>query len=450
MSYPSGDSAAQIWEATLGQLLLRVTRQNYEAWLRSTAGLRFEGTTLVVAAASELACDWLATRMRSVIQQALLSVAGSGLQVRFETTEQVLLATAAGGELQPALIASSTPQLNPRLTFATFMEAGFNRLALSAAREIATSPYSAYSPLFISGARGNGKTHLLHAAAQEARVASKRVLLVSADQFLNEYTTAIRNRNGAAFRARFRDLDLLGIDDVHILVGKKATLTEFYQTLAWLHDHGRQAIVAGDLSSMNGEADRFQHQLQWGLVARIEAATAEDRGRFLERRAAQYGIALPQEVIQYLAIRIKSSIRDLEGAVNRVVALAQISQDALTIDFVAKALQPVEAEPFSFEAKLHPGDVVTAVCSHLKVNAADICSGRRERPLTYARHVAMYILRQDIGLTYAVIAATLGRKDHSTVVHACSQIHRELSVSAQLRADIDAIRHNLRSKITAA
>jgi chromosomal replication initiator protein len=383
--------------------------------------------------------------MRSVIMQALTAAAGPGLQVRFEPFEAI---TAEGGylALQPALLPGAPTPLNPRFTFATYLEADFNRLALTAAQHVAGEPASSYSPLFITGGSGSGKTHLLHAVAHAAAAQGTRLLLANADQFLSEFTTAVRNRSGAAFRARYRDVDLLLIDDVHLLLGKKATLNELYLTIADLHDHGRRAVVAGDLTAVNGEGARFRDQLCWGLVASIEQPSAQDRVRFVHAKASLLGADLPEEIEHYLALRVRSSVRDLEGAVNRVTAIARITREPLTIDFAAKALLPVTTLPAA-QPSTTPSEIVDAVCRQLAVAAAAIMSQRRDRDLTYARHITMYLLRQQLGLTYAAIAHMLGKKDHSTVVHACTQIHKELGLSTTLRADIDAImdrlsRHN--------
>jgi chromosomal replication initiator protein len=433
-------SAHQIWDATLAQLLLRVTRQNYDTWLRNTVGLRFEGTTLVVATANDLACDWLSTRMKAVIGQALTAVAGPGLQLRFEPAEQTGVVLDES-PLQPSLLPRYPTPLNPRFTFKTYLSAGFNQLALSGARDIAGVEQSSYSPLFITGSSGNGKTHLLHAIAHDAADNGARFLLVSAEQFLNEFTTAVRNKTGAAFRARYRELDLLLVDDVHLLLGKKATLNEFYQTLAGLHDQGRRVAVAGDPSAMTAEAVRFRDQLRWGLVASITEPSAEDRGRFIEAKAGALGMELPDEVKHYLALRVRSSIRDLEGAVNRVTAIARISiGETLDIDFAAKALQPVSVTLQNEKPHIAPTELLDAVCRHLDLSPSEITSQKRNRSLTYARHLAMYLLREDGGLTYSAVAQLLGKKDHSTVVHACTQLVRELNISPSLRADVDAVR----------
>jgi chromosomal replication initiator protein len=435
-------SAAQIWDSTLAQLSLRVTRQNYETWLRNTVGIRFEGITLVVGAPNDLARDWLASRMRVVILAALSAAAGAGLQVAFE----VLAApeTTDASPMQPALLPGMTPPLNPRFRFETFLPSRFNELAHSAARGLATEEHTCYSPLFITGPSGSGKTHLLHAIGHEAAHRRRRFLLVSAEQFLNEYTNSVRTRTNAAFRARYREIDLLMVDDVHLLLGKRATTAELYQTVAGLHDEGRLAVVAGDLAAMNGEGARFQSELRWGLVATINSASIEERVVFVELKATAQGIILPKEVKDYIALRVRSSIRELEGAVNRVAARARISKEPITIDFAARALQPIGTTSME-QPQIQPTDLFQAVCRYLELDPAEVRGTSRQRALTYARHIAMYLLRHDGGMTYAAIAHLLDKKDHSTVVHACNAIENELSLSPPLRADIDSIRASFRN-----
>jgi chromosomal replication initiator protein len=442
-------SAAQVWEQTLAQLLLRVTRQNYETWLRSTAGVRFDGTTIVVRVANDLTCDWLSSRMRSVISQALCAVAGPGLQFSFEASEEKTACGLDKAPLQPSMLEDAATPLNPRFTFETFLPADFNRLAYTAAADIAEEECN-YSPLFVTGPSGSGKTHLLHAIGKAAAARGLRYLLVNAEQFLSEFTTAVRKGSGAAFRSRYRSLDLLLIDDIHLLLGKKATLNEFYVTLAGMHDEGRRIAVAGDPSAMATEAARFRGLLRWGLVAAIEQPSVEDRVRFVATKASYQGIHLPDEVQHYIALRVRSSVRDLEGAVNRVTALARISRVPITIDFAAQALQQVSAAASSEPTPLAPTALIDAVCKHLNLCKDDIAGQKRDRSLTYARHVAMYLLRQNAGLSYSAIAYLLGKKDHSTVVHACTQIHKELERSPSLRADIDAVMTSVHNSTDAA
>jgi chromosomal replication initiator protein len=346
------------------------------------------------------------------------------------------------------MLPRQTAPLNPRFTFETFLEADYNRLALVTAQEIVEGAHE-HSPLFITGGSGSGKTHLLHAIAHASLARDVSLQIVSAEQFLNEYTNAVRNKTGAQFRARYHEVDLLLVDDIHLLLGKKATLAEMYQTLANLNDQGRRVVVTGDACLVAGEEARFQGHLRWGLVANIENPSTADRVRFVAARSERQGANLPEEVQHYLALRVRSSIRDLEGAVNRVAALARISRAPITIDFAAKALQPVSGNAEDPE-QTSPTQLLDAVCRHLDVDKDAVSGEKRSRDLTYARHIAMYLLREDGGLTYSAIARLLNKKDHSTVVHACSQLNKEITASPQVRADIDAIRAVIRRAEPAA
>jgi chromosomal replication initiator protein len=445
-----GYSAPEVWEATLGQLLLRVTRQNFDSWLRNTTGLRYDGRTLIVGTPTELARDWLSTRMKAVIEQALITVAGPGLKFDFEVQEAPA-APATDTPLQPAMIAQPATPLNPRFTFARFLPGPHNRLALLAAIDVKSNAESPYSPLFLTGGSGSGKTHLLHAIAHAALQEGQRALLVTAEQFLSEFTSAVRNRTGAAFRARYRDLDILLVDDVQGLVGKKATQSEFFQTVSELRDLGRRVVLAGDQQAIATSAGaRFASQFHWGLVAEIGNPAIEDRMGFLVSRSVCQGVSVPDEVLHYIALRMRSNLRDLEGALNRVLALARISQEAVTIDFAARALHPFSDPVTCPQPELRPPAILEAVCRHLGVSLQELSGAKRTREITYARHLAMYLLRQDAGLTFQTIAQTLGRKDHSTVVHACKQLEMQMELTPALKADLDAVRACLDEARTAA
>ena len=427
--------------------MLRVTRQNYDTWLRSTMGCHYEGTTLIVKTGSDLACDWLSTRMRSVIAQSLTAVAGGGVSVRFEPNE--MPAPVADEPRQPPLLPRMEAPLNPRFTFDSFLEAGFNQLALRSAREVLDGE-GRYSPLLITGAVGSGKTHILHALAHDAAKMRVPFILVGAERFMNDYNTAVQKKDVPAFRSRYRDAEMLLIDDIHLLLGRKATLNELVQTIRSLADRGHIVVVTSDPSrAPANEAERVHNQPFWGLQTHIDLPSVEDRGRFIAAKLVQQGITVPDEVKQYLALRIRTNIRDLEGAVNRLTALAKISHAELNIEFASRAL-----EPFSTPAKDNvvptPMRLLEAVCQHLGVSLDQLRSAGRARDLAYARHLAMYLLRGESQLTFAAIAQLLNKKDHSTVVHACNQIATQLGVSTSVRADIDAVKSLLTATNTAA
>jgi chromosomal replication initiator protein len=385
--------------------------------------------------------------MRSVIAQSLNAVAGNGVSVRFEPHTE---AQPDGAEpRQPALLPRLAAPLNPRFTFDTFLEAGFNQLALRSARAVLEGE-ECYSPLLITGSAGSGKTHLLQAIAHEAARLRLPFILSGAERFMNDYNTAVQKKDVPAFRSRYRDAEMLLIDDIHLLLGRKATLSELIKTIRSLADRGHIVVVTSDPTrAPAGDSERFQSEAFWGLATHIDAPSATDRARFVSAKLEQQGVVVPDEVQQYLALRVRTNIRDLEGAVNRLTALAKISRAEMSIDFAAKAM-----EPFSTAAKADviptPARVLEAVGQHLGVNLDQLRSAARARDLAYARHIAMYLLRGESHLTYAAIAQLLHKKDHSTVVHACNQIARELGLSPNVRADIDAVKSLVHASSTAA
>jgi chromosomal replication initiator protein len=427
--------------------MLRVTRQNYDTWLRSTLGCHYDGSTLVVKTNSDLTCDWLSTRMSNVIAQSLSAVAGRGIPVRFEPHTAPL---ETGDEpRQPPLLPRPDAPLNPRFTFATFLEGAFNQLALRSARLLLDGE-GAYSPLYVTGGPGSGKTHLLHAIAHEAAKVRRPFILAGAERFMNEYSTAVQKKDVPAFRSRYRDAEMLLIDDIHLLLGRKATLNELIKTIRSLADRGHVVVVTGDPSrAATSDSERFQGEAFWKLAARIDDPETADRARFVEAKLEQQGVTVPDDVKQYLALRVRTSVRDLEIAVNRLAALAKISRTELSIDFAARAMEPLSA-PTKDNVVPAPQRILDAVCEHLGFNVAQLRSPGRARELTYARHLAMYLLRGESGLTYAAIAQCLDKKDHSTVVHACNQISNDLGNSPNVRADIDAVKALVHRQTTAA
>jgi chromosomal replication initiator protein len=440
-------SAPDLWQSILDQLSIRVSRQNYENWLRETVGLRFEGTLLVVGAPSELTCDWLATRLRKVVAQVAKAVVGPGLSICYEApVTRPAAANPTDEPIQPLLLQEPPTPLNPRYTFASLFEGEFNRFAVRSAGDLIERPESACSPLLVLAPAGCGKTHLLHAIGHAAQQRNEHYLLVNAEQFLADFGSANRQRSWPEFRARYRGVDLLLVDDVHTLEGKIATQAEFLQTVVALQDSGRRLVVTADGGRMLGGHSDSQ---RWALVAEIGQPAIEDRTRFLQDRFAAQRVEVPVEVVHYMALR-KASPRDLEAALNQVVAHSRISSEAISIDLAARAMQPFAGQASQPIAQLPPAAIIDAVCARLGVSPDDLRGAKRSRAISHARHVAMYLLRQDGGLTLKSIAQALAKKDHSTVVYGCNTIAGFLESSPTLRADIDSIRAALSERFTAA
>jgi len=447
-------SASRLWETALGRLQLQVTRPNYDTWLKDTVGLRFDEGRFVVGAPSDFATEWLNTRLRPLIGNVLTALAGKAVDVGFEVLGSRPLPPEAG----PTAIRSSAsagkpvwprPRINPAFTFDSFVVGSCNRLAHAAAMAVASAPGRAYNPLLICGGTGLGKTHLLHAIAQEAVRSDLPVVCVSAEQFTTEFVTAVRDHRTDEFRHRFRSPDILLIDDVQFLQGKDQTQIEFYHTFDELHASGRQIALTcdrypQDLASLD---QRLRSRLQCGLMADIKTPGLHTRMAIIYAKADAQGLSLGTDVLEFLASRLPDSVRELEGALTRTAAFARFTRRPLTVELAAAALEDVTSD---LPPPLPTSEsVVAAVCRHFNLSRQLLTGRGRDRQLTYARQIAMYLLREESHRPLAEIGRFLGGRDHATVIHGCSKISKELNLLPETRQHVECLRRILRSRTAA-
>jgi chromosomal replication initiator protein len=442
-------SASRLWETALGRLQLQVTRPNYDTWLKDTVGLRFDESRFVVGAPSDFATEWLDTRLRPLIGKVLTTLTGQALDVAFEVLGASGLpqeAIRAAGRGSAAAVRPSwpRPRLNPALTFDSFVVGSCNRLAHAAAMAVASAPGRAYNPLLICGGTGLGKTHLLQAIAQEAVRADLPVVCVSAEQFTTEFVTAVRDRRTDEFRYRYRSPDILLIDDIQFLQGKDQTQIEFYHVFDELHGSGRQIALTcdrcpQDLPSLD---QKLRSRLQCGLVADIKPPNLHTRMAMLYAKADAQGLRIGTDVLEFLASRLPENVRELEGALTRLAAYARLTQRPLTVELAAAALEDVTSDlPPPLPT---PEAVLATVCRHFGLSR-QVLSGRdRDRQLTYARQIAMYLLREEARRPLTEIGRLLGGRDHATVLHGCSKIGKEFSLLAETRQHVECLRRTLR------
>ena len=446
------DPAAQrIWHAALGQLQIHVTRPNYETWLKDTVGLRLEDGLFVVGAPTEFIKEWLTTRMRGLVTQTLGGILGRPVEVGFEIIGRNGNGHPNGHELPlagaslPQLVASSPSprqRLNPKYTFDTFVVGDSNRLAAAAAIAAAERPGDDYNPLFIYSAPGLGKTHLLHAIAQRA-AGHHKLAYVTSEQFTNEFVTAVAHSKTDEFRRRYRFLQLLLLDDVQFLAGKERTQEEFFYTFNDLHSNGCQVVVACDRppTSVAGFEVRLRSRLQWGLIADIQPPDNEMRLAILRSKASQLHVSLPPDVAQLLANRVRENIRELEGSLNRIIAYARLtSAPSITADLAGRALsalKPRDPSPTS------PQAILNAVTAYFSIPQGALASKTRARPIAEARHLAMYLLREDAQLALKEIGHLLGSRDHSTVIHGLRRVSSSLSGDPRVAAQVGELRRLL-------
>src|SRR5712692_477317 len=430
-------TAQRIWDAALGQLQLHVTRPNYDTWLKGTEGLRVDGDYFVVGVPTEFVKEWLSTRMRRLVSQTVGGILGHPMDVTFEITgkngatnghasSEMPLSTA--GSVAQTVISSPAQKhrLNPRFTFRSFIVADSNRIAAAAASSAAERPGEDYNPLYIYSTPGLGKTHLLQAIAQRAAEGRKDVLYITSEQFTNDFVTSIAQGRGDEFRRRYRSVQLLLVDDIQFLAGKGRTQEEFFYTFNDLHSDGCQVVVAGDRppAAMTSLEARLSSRFQWGLSADIQPPDEETRLAILKAKALEQRVELPPDVARLLAARAPDNVRELEGLLNRVVAYSRLTNTRINLTVATNALAALAP---AVTTPSDPQTIVQAVSSYFNVTVAALTGKSRAKPIAEARHVAMYLLREDADLALKQVGLILGHRDHSTIIHGVQKVTRALA-----------------------
>jgi chromosomal replication initiator protein len=446
-------SAKGLWEAALGQLQLQVTRPNYETWLRDTVGISLADGLFTITAPTDFAVEWLGTRLRGLIAKTLSGIVGHPVQLTFAVAGAAPVPQSpmpaqpsdppCSSVSQPPI---PKPRLNSLLTFASFTVADCNRLAHAAALAVARSSGApTHNPLFLFGESGLGKTHLMHAVGHELVAAGLRVLYSTAEQFTTEFVRAARQRRMDDFRAKYRSLDALLLDDIQFLAGKEQTQEEFFHTFNDLHSAGNQLVLSSDQppQALSHFSSRLRSRLHWGLTADLTAPALKARLAILAAKAANLQADIDPAALELLARHPCANVRELEGALNRVLAYARLTDQSATAALARDALhdkdRPVQR---SLPA---PDAIIDAVCSHFDVSRQALYSKTRSKRVATARHVAMYLLRHDAYQPLTHIGRILGDRDHSTVLYAYRKIEREVAVLPQTELDITTIRRLLSS-----
>jgi len=450
-------SAGEIWEAALGELQLQVTKTNYDTWLRETVGLGYQDNQVVVGVPSPFAIEWLERRLHSLIRKTLMGITGHDLEVRFQIhSAEPATAAKAKGRGNARSSASAGPAasnsrinactFNPKYTFDGFIVGTCNRLAHAAALGVAEKPGRVYNPLFLYGGVGLGKTHLLHAIGHFVSTSKLRALYVSTEQFTNEFIRAIRERKTEDFRQKYRSVDVLLMDDIHFLIGKEQTQEGFFHTFNDLHNGNHQIVITSDRPprSMPLLEDRLRSRFTWGLIADIQPPDLETRLAILQVKAEEQGVALPGEVLDLIARKAQKSIRELEGSLNRVIAFAKLTKAPLTAELATQALTEfADAGP---RRVLDIGHIIETVAKYFELEFRSLTGKSRDKQATLARHIAVYLIREETGRPFAAIGKELGGRDHSAILRGYEKIAEQVNTNPQLRGDIVEIRELLHSK----
>lgn len=338
--------------------------------------------------------------------------------------------------------------LNPKYTFDTFVVGNNNKFAHAAALAVAESPGKMYNPLFIYGGAGLGKTHLMHSIAHFilSQDSDKKVIYVTSEIFTNELIEAIRNGNNTAitaFREKYRNVDVLLIDDIQFIIGKEATQEEFFHTFNELHGNGKQIIISSDKPPKEIETleARLRSRFEWGILADISSPDYETRMAILHKKEELDGYNIDNAVIQYIATNIKSNIRELEGALNKLVALSHLENREITVELAEDALKDIISP--DMKRDITPQLIIDTVAEHFGISPADISSNKRNSEIVVPRQIVMYLCRNLIDIPLKSIGSYIGKRDHSTVIHGIKKIEEEIDNSDTMRNTIEIIKKKL-------
>jgi len=334
-------------------------------------------------------------------------------------------------------------RLNPRYTFDAFIVGGSNRLAHAASLAVAEAPGESYNPLFLYGGVGLGKTHLLHAIGHQGVQTGLAVLYVSSEQFTNEIINAIRYRTTEEFRAKYRSVDILLVDDIQFIAGKESTEEEFFHTFNSLHEMSKQIVICSDRppKAIVSLEERLRSRFEWGLIADIQPPDLETRMAILRVKADLLRYRIPDDIIAYIAGRVQTNIRELEGCLNRLMAYQQLHRADLTMDVARAAMTSLGND--NRESRLNGKQIAQAVAEYYHISEEAMCGKQRDKHIVMPRQIAMYLIRQETEVSLFEIGQLFGGRDHSTVLHACEKIDREININPTLRREIVAIREQL-------
>jgi chromosomal replication initiator protein len=435
-------NAEQAWQSVLGQLQMEMPRASFDTWVRDTKPISYQNGKLVIGVRNAYARDWLENRLSSTVSRLLVGIVNASVNVDFVVNgneyepvleEKPVLRTQPGSydrdyDMQDRPVdsyeAPSRPSnMNPRYLFETFVVGSGNRLAHAASLAVAEKPARAYNPLFLYGGVGLGKTHLLHAIGNACHQRGLNVLYVSSEEFTNDMINAIRSHTNQAFREKYRSADVLLVDDIQFIAGKESTQEEFFHTFNTLHGQDKQIIVSSDRppKSLNTLDERLRSRFEWGLTADIQPPDLETRLAILRSKAERNGRQIPDHILESIARRVQSNIRELEGALNRILAFADLSGTMLSPNLVEVALADLIPE----KRNISPNKVLQAVAEYEGVQVDDLIGQNRSAKVAVPRQLAMYILRQFNEISFPQVGEILGGRDHTTVMHATRKIDQD-------------------------
>lgn len=445
------DQLEKLWEEVLSKIEKRISRPSFETWLKSTKLLTYGEENVTIAVPNSFAKDWLETHYVHLITGILSELTGEDRFIHFIVPKEMEesdfpVPKAQVQQVEKASVQSASIMLNPKYTFDTFVIGSGNRFAHAASLAVAEAPAKSYNPLFIYGGVGLGKTHLMHAIGHYImeQNPSAKVVYLSSEKFTNEFINSIMNNKAGDFRNQYRNVDVLLIDDIQFIAGKEQTQEEFFHTFNTLHEESKQIIISSDRppKEIPTLEDRLRSRFEWGLITDIAPPDLETRIAILRKKAKADGLLdIADEVMLYIANQIDTNIRELEGALIRVVAYSSLVNMDITTDLAAEALKDII--PNSRPRTVTILDIQKTVGEHYNIRLEDFTAKKRTRAIAFPRQIAMYLSRELTDFSLPKIGSEFGGRDHSTVIHAHEKISKQLKDDSNLQQDVQDIKASL-------
>ncbi len=458
----------EIWQAVLAELELSISKANFNTWFKNTGIFTFNENVVMLCVPSSFTKSWIENKYHRAIIQSLERITQKPVKKLEYRVDSLKNAPAENqpAEQEPAVFVEQpepvendelfpkpsipnnggTFTLNAKYTFETFVVGKGSELAYAAAQAVASRPGVSYNPLFIYGGVGLGKTHLLQAIGNELRRKNPAISIVyvSAEKFSNDFISSIKEGAAKEFQKRYRDIDLLLIDDIQFIAGKDRTQESFFHTFNELHQQNRQVVLTSDRppKAIPALEDRLKSRFGWGMIADVAPPDFETRTAILQKKCSEKNFILQPKILQTVAATIQSNIRELEGALNKIIVFHQLKNSEPTLESV-KAILSSSSDSPSIRSTLTPPQLIQTVCQMYSISSEEILGKSREKRFALPRQIIMFLLREELKMSYPTIGEELGGRDHTTAMHAHEKIKKESENDLQLKQEIDAIKQRL-------
>jgi len=443
----------QIWQTALGEIELNLSKANFTTWFKNTFISSYENDKIILCVPNTFTKAWLEKKYNKQILSALENVVAKKIRdiiFKVETRkinpiDELMKKTnkIKKDPINEEIISVDRYGLNSKYSFETFVVGKGNELAHAASRAVAANPGNAYNPLFIYGGVGLGKTHLLQAIGHEISRKVDRIMYITSEKFTNEYIQSVKSGHAKEFKEKFRNVDLLLIDDIQFMAGKDGTQEEFFHTFNELHQANKQIVITSDQppKSIPALEKRLLSRFEWGMIVDVVHPDLETRVAILETKCKEKNYSLDNDVLNYIANNVKNNIRELEGALNRLIAFHEFNNTKPTIESTKSVLNSLISN--TRQKSVSCKRIIESVASFFDVKIDEITGKSRKKELVYPRQITMYLMRKELNTSYPTIGTELGGRDHTTAMHAFNKIIKEIDCNERVRQDIESIKQQL-------